>query len=356
MAILNRAKSQTARRTDEIRRKQAQRAKQAMQRAARRRRNRTYSHTLPPVMAREPIIGTPETSRVMGRAPRTKRRYAVRLAAPGSELRLPAMPVVRFNWRILSALMSGVFFWILFQFWSSPVYRVEAVEYAGLQRLAKQELDTFLNLQGVQIFVVDGKAIQRQLTMLYPEFTTVSVQVSWPNTVMVSVTERLPVLVWMKDERSNFVDAEGTVFPVREGMSIEGLPVVEAYAYPPAEISVNVEPFILEPNFEKLLDQLRAQTSPNADQSGFRLEPAFVKAILFLAQNAPENAVLIYDQEHGLGWLDHRGWQVYFGDAKHLELKMNVYKVILEQLKAKDTKPEIISVESVEAPYVQLES
>lgn len=356
MGILNRIKGREMRRTDEIRRKQAQRAKQALHRAARRKRERFSSHAFPPVMAREPMIETPSRDRVSVKTVRVRRRYSVKLAAPGAELRLPSLPTVRFNWRILSAALSGVLAWILFQFWSSPVYRVEAVEYAGLQRLSEQELDTFLDVEGVPIFAVDGNDIQKRLRELYAEFASVSVQVSWPNTVLVTVTERLPVMVWMQEERSYFVDAEGVVFPVREGMSVEGLPVVQATVAPPRQISVDVEQYIFGEDFEDVLEELRQQTLPEPNPSGFSLQASLVEAILFLAQNAPDNVVFTYDLEHGLGWIDRRGWRVYFGEARLLDVKMVLYKTILEHLKAQDTRPELISVESVEAPFVQLRS
>jgi hypothetical protein len=65
---------------------------------------------------------------------------------------------------------------------------------------------------------------------------------------------------------------------------------------------------------------------------------------------------LIYSHEHGLGWKDGRGWEVYFGtDIQDIDMKLQVYKAILKEIKKKDVRPIFISVEFVHAPYYRLE-
>ena len=80
-----------------------------------------------------------------------------------------------------------------------------------------------------------------------------------------------------------------------------------------------------------------------------------VETILMLAEQAPKSAILKYYQEHGLGWEDSRGWNVYLGDDQDIEMKLNVYRSILAHLKAQDTPPTVISVEYVHFPYYRLE-
>ena len=85
------------------------------------------------------------------------------------------------------------------------------------------------------------------------------------------------------------------------------------------------------------------------------MTPDLVKAVLVLSKQAPKNTALVYDAQHGLGWKDARGWEVYFGDAQDVTMKLRVYKAIINQLMADDTQPTLVSVEYVHAPYYRLE-
>jgi hypothetical protein len=94
------------------------------------------------------------------------------------------------------------------------------------------------------------------------------------------------------------------------------------------------------------------------DLEGFSSRPLLtremVKAVLLMAQNAPPEALLVYTAEHGLVWQDKRGWSVYFGAPGDIEMKLKVYRSILDHLKSQDTRPEMISVEFLSAPYYRI--
>ncbi len=85
------------------------------------------------------------------------------------------------------------------------------------------------------------------------------------------------------------------------------------------------------------------------------MTPDLVKAVLILSKQAPKNTALVYDAQHGLGWKDARGWEVYFGDAQDVRMKLDVYKAIITQLMADDSQPALVSVEYVHAPYYRLD-
>jgi hypothetical protein len=66
--------------------------------------------------------------------------------------------------------------------------------------------------------------------------------------------------------------------------------------------------------------------------------------------------LILYDQEHGLGWNDPEGWQVYFGqDNGDIEMKLVVYKSLVEKLTQEGIFPTMISVDYVHAPYYRVE-
>ena len=87
------------------------------------------------------------------------------------------------------------------------------------------------------------------------------------------------------------------------------------------------------------------------------MTPKMVAAIVTTNEYTPENTILNFDPQHGLGWHDtKRGWDIYFGmDVSNIEEKLTVYKAIKAQLKEDGISPVLISVEHLHAPYYRLE-
>jgi hypothetical protein len=80
-----------------------------------------------------------------------------------------------------------------------------------------------------------------------------------------------------------------------------------------------------------------------------------VDAILLLAPNVPQGAVMMYDPQNGLGWTDSRGWQAFFGtDPSDMALKFRVYQSLVDSLTARGIYPTIISVEYPDAPFYRM--
>ena len=70
----------------------------------------------------------------------------------------------------------------------------------------------------------------------------------------------------------------------------------------------------------------------------------------------PADTMLVYDSEHGLGWNDPNGWEVYFGaEDQDMEMKLSVYQAMVERLQSEGIQPALISVEYVHAPYYRME-
>jgi hypothetical protein len=87
-----------------------------------------------------------------------------------------------------------------------------------------------------------------------------------------------------------------------------------------------------------------------------KLSPELVSAILELNAKMPADTVLVYDSEHGLGWNDPKGWEVFFGaEDQDMEMKLSVYQALVERLESEGIQPALISVEYVHAPYYRME-
>jgi hypothetical protein len=288
-------------------------------------------------------------------ARRTKRRFDVTLDAKGAEMRLPALPQVRVSWRLVSFALVAFLGSVLYHFLNSPTYCVDAAEVTGLRLLTKSEVNAGLGITGERIFALDATGMEGHLLDEFQEFSTVSVSVELPQTVLITVTERIPVLVWYQEESPKLVDAEGLIFPLRDEALLGAYPVIEAAGDPPALVaSEPSSPSLEMPSLERLTEELSLDQPASKEAQPF-LSPDMVETILYMLEQAPPDVRLIYDPVHGLGWKDSRGWVVYCGGAQDFEMKLRVYEAILQHLKEANTRPSLISVEYVHAPYFRLE-
>lgn len=286
----------------------------------------------PPVMARRNLHMASTPRQAHGSAAR--RTYYVALDTPGAEVRLPALPSIQVGWRAVSGIIVLLLLASLLAIWRSPAFMVATLQAEGLQRLTVSDLSTVTGILGQSIFALDPALLETTLQQAFPEFAEVDVSVGLPASVRITVTERQPVLAWTQDGRDLWADAEGVTFPPRGELQAP-LVQVQAHSFP-----------------------VPASDDPAAR---LRLPDGLVDTIQAMAAHAPEGAVIVYDAEHGLGWDDQQGWEVFFGAEpaadmlNEMGMKLVVYDAIVAYLDAEEIQPELISVEYVHAPYYRME-
>jgi cell division protein FtsQ len=291
------------------------------------RQQATAAHSTPPVLVRGDMASVPMAARP--RTNRTRRRYEVRTKLPDVRLLLPSLPAIKFGARALSAPMTGTLILVIYFLWTSPFYQVISPKINGLKYIPKQEFTRVLDMTGKPIFAVDIEDTEKKLQDTFKELASVDVQVTLPAMVTVTVKERQPVLVWKQEGRTIWVDAEGIGFPFR---GEESSMVV---------ISANSDPL---------------STSSNPISPEQFLPKKIVQAILTIHNLAPPETQLVYDTQHGLGWQDPRGWQVYFGtDLEDIQEKLSIYQAIVSHVSQEGIQPVLISVEYLQAPFYRLE-
>ena len=300
--------------------------KPSMLRGGHKRQKRVTS--VPPVLVRGDMVGVAVKPRKLGAS---KRRYDVALNVPGAEVRLPALPTIHLSWRMASGMMSLLLLALVIHLWTSPKYRISTVTVEGLKRISVNDINIVLGLSNQPIFSVSPVQVKSTLQQAFPDLEAVSVKVKLPAKVAITVKERIPVISWVYNGQEQWVDAGGYVFPPRG--SVDALIRVEAQNPPPT--------------IEKALP---TQTDTQL------LTPEFVKTVQQMAAQTPQGSPLVYDAKRGLGWVDGRGWQVYFGmDLSEIEMKLVVYQAMVQRLEQEGIRPVIISVEYVHAPYYRLE-
>ncbi len=309
------------------------------------------SEASPPVMVRGGMggmaFGRVASSRLSKQKP-PRRRIDVPLNVPGAEMRLPAVPFPRLGWRVVSLLMVLMMFASLFLIWKAPVFQVNTMQAIGLKRLTVSDLNAVMRTFGKSVFTINPRSLDNSLQQAFPELAKISVKVNLPASVKVVVTERQPVIDWVQDGTETWVDAEGVSFPPR-GEAAQPMVKVEGHGTPPS-IAKSAAPGDL---LTLPVDQASATTTITPTM---RLSPELVSAILALGAKMPADTVLVYDSEHGLGWNDPKGWEVFFGaEDQDMEMKLTLYQALVDRLESEGIQPALISVEYVHAPYYRME-
>lgn len=129
--------------------------------------------------------------------------------------------VVRLAIAFVVVLLAGALAWLVF---FSSVLAVRDVEVRGTALLAPEAVSTAAEVPlGRPMARVDERGIAERVATL-PAVDRVNVRRSWPSTVTITVTERVPVFAIGQGERATLVDASGAVFvgPRPDGL-LDGL-------------------------------------------------------------------------------------------------------------------------------------
>ena len=305
-----------------------------------RRRQQTQKRTVKlsrPVARPLPTITSRESYTALQTAnqSRTRRRYQTVFSLPGVQIHMPTITMPRFEagWRLLSFMISLLLGMALYLAWTLPMFRINAAQVNGNQRIKTDEINAVLDIAGQPIFSLLPSELERRIRSNYPEVSSANVSLELPNAVSVQVVERQPVLLWQENNAYTWIDEDGIAFRPRGVEGADKLISVNALAAPP-------------------------HGQPTADDP---LSPApyipedMVRAIQFLAPKVPPDSKLTYDPHYGLGWVDSHGWQAYFGsDSKDMSTRWLVYQSLVNSLLQRGIYPVFISVQYSNAPYYRL--
>ena len=276
-------------------------------------------------------------------ATRNRSRVYMPTGTPGSEVRLPALPQVRLSWRMLSGLIAVGMLVLLFMMGTSTAFAVDQVNLTGGIRVPAEEISQKLDLQGESIISVIPDEVENQILEEFPDIKAADVKVKMPAGIEIAIQERIPALLWLKNEEIVYwIDQDGYTFTVRGEAT---LPIrVYANSEPPHPLGWVAPELQLEAS-----ETENTETLPPVD-------PAFVRTVQKLNGIKPAESPMLYNEENGLGWMDPHGWQVYFGDDdENIDMKLLEYARIVETILDRNLQPVLISMEFLHAPYYRLE-
>ncbi len=311
-------------RAEAARRRRAQRAVKEME--------QTKKHATRPVV---PVTSRARPAPVSSRPMLVKkpRRFNIALGLPEFHLSKPkfAMPRMRANLRFASILISILLGAVIYLAFTLPYFFVPSATVLGNNHISAEEINSLLGVTGQNIFTVQPDELQTRLRMNYPELLSAEVKVYLPNHVYVTISERVPVIIWQRGEGYTWIDEAGVAFRPR-GLQAGLVPVI-AVDDPIPGIVAPGDLFTPPPYMQEEL----------------------VDAILALSPLLPAGTSMTFDSAQGLGWKDSRGWQVYFGTSvEDMPLKARVYQSLVDSLMARNIYPAYINVMYPEAPYYRM--
>ena len=314
-------------RAEEVRQRRKRAEQQTLVTQSMERRTRR-AVTPPPVTTRNVSVD----AATVRSNPKPARQYqALAAATVARRLQVPAMPRIRVGWRLLSFFLVILFGAAVYYAYTLPDFRINGVTLSGNQYLSDEEANAVLKLNGMPIFLLEPQKVETALRLNFPEISAVNVTVKLPNRVIVTLTERQPVIRWEQGNAYAWLDAEGVA--LRPRAEVSGLVVVRALGPPPTGPASASDP--LSP-------------IPYADSK-------VVETARVLAPYAPQGSALLYDPKYGIGWTDSRGWIVWFGARpEQADMKLRVYVVLVDSLIQRGITPIMINVAYPNAPYYRL--
>lgn len=315
----------------------------------------TVTTRRPPVITRAAMPGfsTPIVQRAGTKKPR--RKYSLVLGASGAEMILPAIPMVKVGWRLVSGLLVLFIGVALFLLTISPTFQVDVPIVKGNQRVTTADITTVLNLSGTPAYMVDPTTVKADLAKAFPEFSSIRLSLGIPAKLQIFVEERQPIISWKHGATSFWIDAYGSIFPVRG--DARAMISINSDENPPFVIKATPKLETTAPKSKTPVKIVKAAALNKMDVLFTeKVDPNMLISAVKLSAILGADTTLVYTKDNGLGWTDGKGVQVFVGrDLTDIDAKLKVYQGVAEYLNAQGKNPRIISVEYINAPFYRLE-
>ena len=272
---------------------------------------------------RKKAVNAVKSSRsVKGRRQQTHRyRYetTVRLE-DRPQVRLPIFPAINLKARMPTFLLLGIVIWQITRLMTLSTFHVDEVTVNGSHFMSPSRIRALANVTGKTIFEVDPLGIARSLESI-PEILSAKVSVKWPNSVVINLMERKPILEWDDAGEIWHICGDGLAYYRQE--NVLGLVQVRSLT-PVLEIGEPLE-------------------------SVLTIE--MIEAVKTLSGLIGEDEILFYDPDYGFGFQDDRGWMAYFGSSGNMETKTKLYDRIAGQLAEMSYPASLVSVADLKVPF-----
>lgn len=246
---------------------------------------------------------------------------------------MPVVRRVRPNSRAQKRFLRALFLILLsilafYFFFRSSIFNISQLEVRDNFYLTPGEIEQLANVPyGSNIFTLDSKVMEQNL-LLHPMVKEVEISRKWPDTVVISVVEREPVLLVPSEQGFLALDATGVYLKKVSTISDVGLPLVTGL-----EVPDNVGPGQVIKD-EKLAQALEFLSKTPEDKRHLIME-------LEVKDN---NQYCVYT---------HEGIEVRFGLAAEVEEKFEILAQILKSGELNWQKVKYIDLNTPHIPVIK---
>jgi len=225
------------------------------------------------------------------------------------------------NWRYVSGLMLASLGLALFVMLTADIFTVRGIALSGASYLDTGTVFSYTGVAGKHVLDIDPEVV-RQTLLDIPTIAEADIILGWPpDLVRVRIVERQPAVLWSQNDIDAWVDIHGRVLtaPLQERTDLIRI------------VTRGIEGVI------SLNDRIPQEVIDGARQ---------------LAQLVPEERRLRYDPLLGLGFRQNGGgWEAWFGSGLDMEVKILVYRRIVEELTGRGITPAVINVSNPDKPF-----
>lgn len=279
----------------------------------------------------EAAVGISERRR-MRRSQRNPRKSAAQATPVAIPRGLPLRIYVSTRW--FSALIVVMLLALLALFLTRDSFFINVIFVGGTKYLTSGEIFQRSGLAKLHIFWVDAATVEARLEA-DPAIAEAVVEVGWPpNSIQITITEREPALIWEQSGQRVWVDVQGRVMQLRQDI--------------PGLVRVVVE----KPSKTPHLGACPLQGMDEVLGPGSCIDAATVSGALQFKALYPNVTEIVYDPAKGLGFLDGRGWVLWFGDGTDLATKMAINNKIVQTVYTERRRQLIeVNVSDPDRPY-----
>jgi hypothetical protein len=224
------------------------------------------------------------------------------------------------NWRYVSSLMLVSLGLALFVMMTADIFIVRGIALSGNSYLDPVTVYTYTGIAGKHVLDIDAEAVRATLLDI-PTIAEAEIILGWPpDLVRVRIVERQPVVLWVQNDVEAWVDIHGRVLtaPLQE-----------------------------RPDLIRVVTRgLDGVISLND-----RIPQDVIDGARRLVSLTPPDSTLRYDPVLGLGFRDSGGWEAWFGDGLEMEVKILVYRRVVEELSTRGVTPAVINVGNPDEPF-----
>jgi cell division septal protein FtsQ len=207
-------------------------------------------------------------------------------------------------WLLKLALLTALIIGTGISAYLSPVFRVQTTEIITSGQFDPAYLAELADLKGQSMFTARIAEADARLEAI-PEIRDVKVERVWPQTVRITVEERVPWGYWQVGDISYVVDLDGVI--ISTGANIGAAPAV---AQPDGD--ANLKP-------------------------GAQVDASAIDAVVRLIETVPErfDSSIIYfeyNRAEGMNVAMDAGYSVIIGDSHDLDYKLSVWQAVEEEL------------------------